>query len=501
MGIPENVVGNEIFKDLFNNSTVGMSVTSLDGRLHINSAFCEMIGYTEEELSNRNWADYTHPDDIAYNQSVLEKILSGKETSFRWEKRYLHKDGSTIWGDIHTVLHRDASGNPLHFITTINNITKRRIFEEALTESEQRFENLIRQMNEGVAIFDANGVFLFANPAAESILGVKSDGLVGKDIRTYFGEDHYGSLQNQIEKYLHGEKNSFDYEFKLNDGSDKILSGSATPRLKEHNRIEIHVLFRDITARKKVEEEIKRQNANLQLSNAEKDKFFSILAHDLRSPLSSFLGLTEVMAEDINSMTMSEIEEISKSLYLSASNLYQLLENLLEWSMLRRGNSKYAPEPTSLNRIILRCIDPFVESAHRKQIGLKVELDRAYQVECDQKMTETIFRNLISNALKYTNPGGSVLISAKQFSTDKVEISIKDTGIGMNAELHSKLFILNEQVSRKGTIGESSSGLGLLICKEFVERQGGKIWAESEENAGSTFYFTLKKAEDVKMRG
>jgi len=250
-----------------------------------------------------------------------------------------------------------------------------------------------------------------------------------------------------------------------------------------------------------VEEEIKRQNANLQLSNAEKDKFFSILAHDLRSPLSSFLGLTEVMAEDINSMTMSEIEEISKSLYLSASNLYQLLENLLEWSMLRRGNSKYAPEPTSLNRIILRCIDPFVESAHRKQIGLKVELDRAYQVECDQKMTETIFRNLISNALKYTNPGGSVLISAKQFSTDKVEISIKDTGIGMNAELHSKLFILNEQVSRKGTIGESSSGLGLLICKEFVERQGGKIWAESEENAGSTFYFTLKKAEDVKMRG
>lgn len=110
-------------------------------------------------------------------------------------------------------------------------------------------------------------------------------------------------------------------------------------------------------------------------------------------------------------------------------------------------------------------------------------------------MTETIFRNLISNALKYTRTGGSVILAARQASPDMTEVRVTDTGIGMDKELLSKLFTVNEQVSRKGTDGEASSGLGLLICKEFIDLQGGKIWAESEENKGSTFYFTLKNAD------
>ena len=371
MDILEDLDGNEIFKNLFEHSTVGMSITSLDGRLYANSAFCDMIGYSKEELINKKWADYTHPEDIAYNLAVIDNILSDGKRSMRWEKRYLHKDGSTIWADIHTFLQRDANGKPLHFITTVN----------------------------------------------------------------------------------------------------------------------------DITARKMVEEEIKSQNEKLQLSNAEKDKFFAILAHDLRSPLSSFLGLAEVMAEDTNNMTKSEIEEISKSLYLSASNLYQLLENLLEWSVLRRGNTEYLPREASLNKIILKSIEPVLESSRRKNITLKLELDQAYVVNCDLRMTETIFRNLISNALKYTSPDGSVVITAKPVSQGEIEITVTDTGIGMSKDLVSKLFLLNEQISRKGTDGESSSGLGLLICKEFVEQQGGKIWAESDETKGSSFHFTLKRVE------
>ena len=251
----------------------------------------------------------------------------------------------------------------------------------------------------------------------------------------------------------------------------------------------------DITSRKKVEEEIKSQNEKLQQSNAEKDKFFSILAHDLRSPLSSFLGMAEVMAEDINTMTISEIEDISKSLHKSASNLFQLLENLLEWSVLQRGTSENHPEKTSLNRLIFRSIDPVLESARRKNIAIKLDLDQTYFVNCDLKMTETIFRNLISNALKYTNPNGSVVITAAPISKEEIKVSVIDTGIGMSKEIISKLFLLNDQIGRKGTDGESSSGLGLMICKEFVEKQGGVIWAESEEDKGSTFHFTLKQVE------
>jgi signal transduction histidine kinase len=143
----------------------------------------------------------------------------------------------------------------------------------------------------------------------------------------------------------------------------------------------------------------------------------------------------------------------------------------------------------------MRSIDPFVESAIRKNIDLKMELDQNYTVICDTRMSETIFRNLISNALKYSHPNGSVTLTAKPVSPGTIEITIIDTGIGMNSEILGKLFKLNEQICRKGTDGEASSGLGLLICKELVERQGGKIRAESMENKGSSFHFTLKLME------
>jgi PAS domain S-box-containing protein len=371
MLILDQIDGQGIFKNLFEHSVVGMSITSIDGRLHPNKAFCEMLGYTSDELMSKPWAEYTHPDDIAENDHIIELILSHKYKSKRWEKRYLHKDGSIIWGDIHTFLHRDKNGIPQHFITTINDITEWKKGEEA----------------------------------------------------------------NKVKAEL------------------------------------------------------------LAISNAEKDKFFAILAHDLRGPLSSFLGLAEIMAEDLHTMTMVEIEEITHSLHGSAVSLFQLLENLLEWSMLKKGNFVCHPEKISLNRLIHRSIDPLQESARMKNIDLKLELAETYIISCDVKMTETIFRNLISNALKYTYSGGTVVVTAKPVNKEEIEVSVSDNGIGMNDEMMGKLFVMNGQVSRKGTDGESSSGLGLLICKEFVEKQEGKIRIESKEGKGSTFYFTVKQAE------
>ena len=494
MDFLNHIDGAEIFRNLFEYSTVGMSITSLDGRLHANATYCEMLGYTKEEFLDRKWTDFTYPDDIEYNNQLITNLLTEGKQSVRWEKRYLHKDGSIIWVDIHTFLFRDANGNPLHFITTVNDITKRKVYEEALSRSEQRYRTLIREMNEGITILDSKGFFQFANHAAETILGVEKESLTGTDARNILGHPLFDFIQREILTGAGLEKKTFEYEFKLTDGSEKIVTGSATSGFDEQNRIETLLLLRDITTRKMAENEIRSQNEKLQISNAEKDKFFAILAHDLRSPLSSFLGLAEVMSEDINTMTMSEIEEISKSLYLSATNLYQLLENLLEWSILQRGALKYMPEPTSLSRIVLRSIEPLQEAARRKNIDLKLNLDKSMNVTCDLKMTETIFRNLISNAFKYTNPGGTVEVSARELAGDETEILISDTGIGMSSELQAKLFKVNEQVSRKGTEGESSSGLGLLICKEFAERQEGRLWAESEENQGSTFHFTLKNS-------
>ncbi len=339
MDLLGNIAGNEIFKELFQYSVVGMSITSIDGRLNANAAFCQMIGYSEKELQNQKWADYTYCDDIEPNLRIIESILSEKQKSVRWEKRYLHKNGTIIWVDIHTFLLRDDNGHPLHFITTVN----------------------------------------------------------------------------------------------------------------------------DITARKKADEENIVKTHELQQSNAEKDKFFAILAHDLRSPISSFMGLAEILAQDINGMSITEIGDITRLLHQSASNLFQLLENLLEWAILKKGNFTFHPEKGLLSDIIKNCLNTLIETAHRKNLDITIDLEDAFEVNCDLKMTETIFRNLISNAIKFTNRGGRIIIAAKTLSADDIQISVTDNGIGMDTELFQKLFNLSEISSRKGTEGESSSGIGLLI--------------------------------------
>jgi PAS domain S-box-containing protein len=243
--------------------------------------------------------------------------------------------------------------------------------------------------------------------------------------------------------------------------------------------------------RKKAEEEINLKNQQLQIINGEKDKFFSIIAHDLMGPLSAFVSVTQIMTEEFNTMSAEELKEIASSLNISASNIYKLLENLLEWSRLKRGGLDFIQEELNLNKIIITCVDLLSESLKKKEIEISVSVPAEMKVFADKHMLETVFRNLVSNAIKFTFSGGKVKIIAEYRGDHFVEVKVIDSGIGMNRELREKLFLLNEKTSRNGTGGEMSTGLGLLLCKEFIEHCGGTIWVESEEGKGSIFSFTL----------
>jgi PAS domain S-box-containing protein len=243
--------------------------------------------------------------------------------------------------------------------------------------------------------------------------------------------------------------------------------------------------------RKKAEEEIKLKNELLQTINSEKDKFFSIIAHDLRGPLSAFVDATQILTEEIQSMTLDEIRDITIHMKTSASNIYSLLENLLEWSRLRRDVMDFSPEKLNFKKKIGKCIDVLSESARKKQIEITVSIPDELEVFADNHMFDTIIRNLISNAIKFTNIGGKVSVSAKCNDDNSVEVKINDSGIGMTPELKNTLFHINKKTSRQGTEGEPSTGLGLLLCKEFIEKHGGKIWVDSEVGKGSTFSFTF----------
>jgi ligand-binding sensor domain-containing protein/signal transduction histidine kinase len=249
--------------------------------------------------------------------------------------------------------------------------------------------------------------------------------------------------------------------------------------------------FTDITERLRSEAEIKQKSEQLLKLNAEKDKFFSIISHDLRSPFCGFIGLTELLSEELPNLTMAQVQDIAVGLCKSATNLYRLLENLLEWSRMQQGSIPFDPKVIQIRSIVDECIAMVMEPAKSKDIDLTYNIPDDLKVIADINMVQTVIRNLVSNAIKFTSKGGRISVSAKATGDKNCEISIQDTGIGMTSEMVNNLFRLDVKTNRKGTEGEPSSGLGLLLCKEFIEKQGGKIWVESQEGNGSEFKFTL----------
>jgi len=248
---------------------------------------------------------------------------------------------------------------------------------------------------------------------------------------------------------------------------------------------------RGFIERRIAEADLNIKNIELQRINSEKDKFFSIIAHDLRNPFNGFLGFTKLMVEDLPDMTREEIQKIALSMSKSATNLFSLLENLLEWSRMEQGLIPFKQELIELKPRVIESIKPLIESAKNKEIEIKYDLSGDLQVYADSYMLQSILRNLVSNAIKFTNKNGKIYISAKTTIWNSIEISITDSGVGMTKEMVDTLFQLGANTGRLGTLGEPSTGLGLLLCNEFVQKHGGKIWGKSEENKGSMICFTI----------
>ena len=225
--------------------------------------------------------------------------------------------------------------------------------------------------------------------------------------------------------------------------------------------------------------------------NAEKDKFFSIIAHDLRSPFQTLVGFSPMAEEKLLSLPLEKIQKIAVNMRRSANKLFNLVENLLEWSLMQQGVIKYEPRSFLLSVTIGEIISLVQDTANRKMIEICLDVPEDLVVIADAKMLESIIHNLVFNALKFTHRGGNIIVSAKSVSDKLVVISVSDTGIGMNMKIIDHLYQLDANISRRGTEGESGTGLGLIICRDFIERHGGKLWVESEEGRGSTFCFSL----------
>lgn len=236
--------------------------------------------------------------------------------------------------------------------------------------------------------------------------------------------------------------------------------------------------------------EIKNNELKLIHLNATKDKFFSIIAHDLRNPFSNILGFADLLNKNYAKYDAEKMERFTKQLYLTAKNTYNLLENLLEWSRTQSDKIPFEPHKINFSNVCLELVEGLKLSASAKNVTLDCALNENIEFYADINMIKTVLRNLVSNAIKYSYSNGLIQIVATKQETDIV-ISVKDTGVGIDAYTLSKLFDLTQKYSTSGTADEKGTGLGLIICKEFVEKHGGEIWAESELGHGSSFNFTL----------
>jgi PAS domain S-box-containing protein len=353
---------------------------------------------------------------------------------------------------------------------------------------------LIDSMGDGMLVLDARHRIVDLNPAAQHLLNSTiSSEYIGQSafdvLQAWYG---LGTLLQQdthvqTEIALEHQGTQHHYLLRISPLTDK--------RGKQAGKL---IMLRDITERKWAEEklleahaELQEKNAQLHELNASKDKFFSIISHDLRGPFATLLGVSKLLEENAEAYPPDEIKKRVHWLRVYTKRLYTLLENLLTWSRLQRGAMLQQPELIHLFDIVEDNIALHAPKADEKEIVLTQTIPQQHlQAYADHSMINTVIQNLISNALKFTPAGGHVTVSARE-QHNIVEVSVSDTGIGIPPREFSKLFRIDAQYTHSGTAGEKGSGLGLILCHELVERNGGTIWVESEVGKGTTFRFTL----------
>lgn len=252
----------------------------------------------------------------------------------------------------------------------------------------------------------------------------------------------------------------------------------------------------ELKARVRTHLQLKQMREKLAEANATKDKFFSIIAHDLRNPFNHLLGFSELLIDQFDSLEPSKKKEFLENIHVSLQHVYRLLENLLSWSRVQLGTFEWTPEPIDLKRVVNDSILLLKAQAETKRIGLFSEIADPFVAFADLNMIETVVRNLITNAVKFTPENGKVWLEAASLE-NCIEISVKDTGIGIADDQIERLFKTGIKYTRTGTNNETGTGLGLILCKEFVEKNGGRIWVESSVGKGSCFRFSIPRSEQT----
>ena len=486
------------YRDLFEKSEDAILIIHNGKFVDCNQATIKMLRYNKkDEFLN------IHPSELSPEKQPDGKMsftkandmmkIAYENGSHRFEWYHKKSDGEIFPVEVLlTAISIDKKDQILH--TIWRDITNRKHAEEALVESEEKFRNITASAQDAIVMMDNDGNISYWNEAAEKMFGHTKEEAIGKEVHKLIAPaKYYNDFLKGFEVFRKTGKGPIvgkTFEITgLNKNGIEIPIELSNSVVKLKGKWNATAIIRDITKRKKTEQELKENEKHLKELNTSKDKFFAIIGHDLLNPFGLVMSAADELSTDYDNYDEEDRKKLIEIISKDSKHAMNLLQNLLEWSRSQRGLIKYDPEIFFIKEIIDENIRLLKENADIKQIKIGFNIPPTLIVYADKNMISTIIRNLLSNAIKFTEKG--TIFLSYEIKDNKLHISVVDSGIGIEKQLIDKLFKIDERISTVGTSGERGTGLGLQLCNDFININKGEIWIESTVDKGSKFTFSV----------
>jgi PAS domain S-box-containing protein len=495
---------NSLFNSVWDNASDGLRLCDAQGLIiAVNRAFCKMFGKTEAEILGRPFADLygAEVDTKSLNDEFRAMFLT-EEIKPRFYRSYHLWSGKQVEAEVTSTYVTDDSNNK-YMLTQFRDVTKERKSQRLLEDNEKRFHNLFTFSPLAMFQITTTGKIVNANKSFVRLMGFDSFyEILDVDVL------HMAGAGNQEGQMLLQTLSERGYvvrlEIQLTRKNGRSISALLTARAvpdADGNVSEYEGVIEDITSRKHVERKLQEYVWALEKSkndlsdlNAQKDKLFSILSHDLRSPFSSILGFCDILIKENKELSEEERTQFISYIQESAQDQLALVNNLLDWSRLESGRIKMETKALDLQDVADKCVRSLLGLARQKKVNLSSSLPAGTMMRGDQTLLSEVFGNLISNSLKFTPEGGSISIELIDQTENQWIVGVRDTGIGIPEEDIQKLFKVEEKYTRKGINGEKGTGLGLPVVYEIMQKHHGTIRVQSTIGTGTLFLLTFPKS-------